>query len=47
MFDFVDTINTFLYTYWLVFALMLCGIYLTIRTRCIQLRFLKDVFGIL
>ncbi|MDE7173396.1 MAG: alanine:cation symporter family protein, partial [Helicobacter sp.] len=47
MFSFIDTINTFLYTYWLVFALMLCGIYLTLRTRCIQLRFLKDVFSIL
>ncbi len=47
MFDFINTLNTFLYTYWLVFALMLCGIYLTLRTRCIQLRFLKDVFGIL
>lgn len=47
MFDFINTINTFLYTYWLVFALMLCGIYLTIRTRCIQLRFLRDVFAIL
>lgn len=47
MFDFINTFNTFLYTYWLVFALMLCGIYLTIRTRCIQLRFLRDVFAIL
>lgn len=47
MFDFINTFNTFLYTYWLVFALMLCGIYLTLRTRCIQLRFLRDVFSIL
>lgn len=47
MFEFINTINTFLYTYWLVFALMLCGLYLTIRTRCIQLRFLRDVFAIL
>lgn len=39
--------NTFLYTYWLVFALILCGLYLSIRTRFIQFRFLKDAFLVL
>lgn len=43
----VGATSGFLYTYWLVFALILCGLYLTIRTRFIQLRFLKDAFLIL
>lgn len=43
----VDSTSGFLYTYWLVFALILCGLYLTIRTRFIQLRFLKDAFMVL
>lgn len=42
-----DSLNGFLYTYWLVFALILCGLYLTIRTRFIQFRFLKDAFIVL
>ncbi len=45
--DFVSSFSGFLYTYWLVFALLLCGAYLTIRTRFIQLRFLRDVFAVL
>lgn len=44
---FADSLNGFLYTYWLVFALILCGLFLTIRTRFIQLRFLKDSFLVL
>lgn len=43
----VAVVSGFLYTYWLVFALILCGLYLTFRTRFIQLRFLKEVFLIL
>lgn len=43
----VGDVSGFLYTYWLVFALILCGLYLTIRTRFIQLRFLKDAFMVL
>lgn len=45
--DFVNNANNFLYTYWLVFVLIACGLYLTIRTRFIQLRFLKDAFMVL
>ncbi|MDY4013291.1 MAG: alanine/glycine:cation symporter family protein, partial [Campylobacter sp.] len=37
----------FLYTYWLVFALILCGLYLSFRTGFIQLRFLKDAIFVL
>lgn len=43
----IDSTNGFLYTYWLVFALIACGLYLSIRTRFIQLRFLKDAFMVL
>lgn len=43
----VGEASGFLYTYWLVFALILCGLYLTIATRFIQVRFLRDVFGVL
>lgn len=45
--ELLDSINGFLYTYWLVFALIICGLYLTIITRFIQFRFLRDVFFIL
>ena len=43
----IDTTNGFLYTYWLIFGLIACGLYLTIRTRFIQVRFLKDAFKVL
>ena len=44
---FVDTASGFLYTYFLVFLLLACGIYFTFRTRFIQLRFLKESIKVL
>ncbi|WP_394978090.1 alanine/glycine:cation symporter family protein [uncultured Helicobacter sp.] len=44
---FFESINTFLYTYLLVFMLIACGIYFSIRTRFIQFRFLPQVLKIL
>ncbi|MBX7490112.1 alanine/glycine:cation symporter family protein [Helicobacter turcicus] len=46
-YNLVGATSGFLYTYWLVFALIFCGLYLTIRTRFIQLRFLKEAFFVL
>ena len=43
---FFESINTFLYTYLLVFMLIACGIYFSIRTRFIQFRFLPQVLKI-
>ena len=45
--NFVGLVSGFLYTYWLVFALILCGLYLGFRTGFIQLRFLKDAIFVL
>ena len=45
--NFVGLVSEFLYTYWLVFALILCGLYLSFRTGFIQLRFLKDAIFVL
>nr|WP_321432418.1 alanine/glycine:cation symporter family protein [uncultured Campylobacter sp.] len=45
--NFVGLVNGFLYSYWLVFALILCGLYLSFRTGFIQLRFLKDAIFVL
>ncbi|MDY6188175.1 MAG: alanine/glycine:cation symporter family protein [Campylobacter sp.] len=45
--NFVRLVSEFLYTYWLVFALILCGLYLSFRTGFIQLRFLKDAIFVL
>lgn len=45
--NFVGLVSGFLYTYWLVFALILCGLYLSFRTGFIQLRFLKDAIFVL
>ncbi len=44
---FVGEANGFLYTYFLVFALIACGLYFTIRTRFIQIRFLPYAFKLL
>lgn len=44
---FLSQINNYLYTYILVFALLACGVYFTIRTRGIQFRFLPQIFRIL
>lgn len=45
--DLINLSSTFLYTYCLVFALLLCGLYFTIRTGFIQLRFLPSAFSVL
>lgn len=45
--ELIGEINTFLYTYFLVFLLLFSGIYFSIRTRFIQFRFLPQVFKIL
>ncbi|WP_394997969.1 alanine/glycine:cation symporter family protein [uncultured Helicobacter sp.] len=45
--ELLDQTNTYLYTYILVFTLLACGIYFSIRTRFIQFRFLPQVFKIL
>ena len=45
--NFVGLVSGFLYTYWLVFALIVCGLYLSFRTGFIQLRFLKDAIFVL
>ncbi len=43
----INVASNFLYTYFLVFALLLCGLYFTIRTGFIQLRFLPLAFFVL
>lgn len=45
--DFINAASTFLYTYFLVFALLFCGLYFTIRTGFIQLRFLPHALSVL
>ena len=37
-------IDGFMYTYILVFLLVIVGIWFTVRTRCVQVRYLKDMF---
>lgn len=44
---FIDVTNTLLYTYFLIFLLLICGIYFTIKTRFIQVRFFGDAISIL
>ena len=39
-----DTIDTYMYTYFLVFLLIGAGIYFTIRTKGVQFTHLKDMF---
>lgn len=39
-----DTIDTYMYTYFLVFLLIICGVYFTIRTRGVQFRYIKQMF---
>ncbi|WP_251178555.1 alanine/glycine:cation symporter family protein [Adlercreutzia agrestimuris] len=38
-----SAIDNFMYTYILVILLVFTGIYFTIRTRCVQIRYLKDM----
>lgn len=44
---FIGLSSTFLYTYFLIFLLLACGIYFTIRTKFIQLRFFVDAINVL
>ncbi len=37
-------IDGFMYTYILVFLLIVVGIWFTVRTKCVQIRYLKDMF---
>lgn len=39
-----DTIDTYMYTYFLVFLLIAAGVYFTIRTKGVQFTHLKDMF---
>lgn len=43
----INVSSTFLYTYFLVFVLVFCGLYFTIRTGFIQLRFLPSALSVL
>ena len=45
--EILGKINDWMYTYLLLFLLVGTGIYFTIRTRCVQLRFLKESFRVL
>ena len=40
-----DTIDTYMYTYFLVFLLIGAGVYFTIRTKGVQFTHLKDMFA--
>lgn len=42
--DVTGNIDSFMYTYILVFLLIFCAIYFTIRTRGVQFRLIKDMF---
>lgn len=37
-------ISDFMYTYILVFLLIFCAVYFTIRTKGVQIRYIKDMF---
>ncbi|MDE6886218.1 MAG: alanine:cation symporter family protein [Helicobacteraceae bacterium] len=45
--NFISMSSNFLYTYFLVFLLIICGLYFTFRTSFIQIRFLPQVYKIL
>ena len=45
--EILGKVNDWMYTYLLLFLLVGTGIYFTIRTRCVQLRFLKESFHVL
>lgn len=42
--DFTGNIDTFMYTYILLILLVVTGVYFTIRTKGVQIRYLKDMF---
>ena len=41
---FTGEIDGFMYTYILVFLLVIVGVYFTVRTKAVQLRYLRDMF---
>ena len=41
---FTGTIDDFMYTYILVILLVATGVWFTIRTRFVQIRYIKDMF---
>ncbi|WP_267525315.1 alanine/glycine:cation symporter family protein [Campylobacter sp. MG1] len=43
----LDNINGYLYTYFLVFALIIVGLYFSFKTNFVQFRLMKDVFKLL
>ena len=42
---FTGELSGFLYTYILLLLLVVVGVYFTIRTKAVQLRYLKDMFS--
>ncbi len=40
----INTVNDALYSYILIIILVICGLYFTLRTKCIQFRLLKEQF---
>ena len=42
--DWTGEIDGFMYTYILVILLVFVGIYFTIRTKGVQIRYIKDMF---
>lgn len=42
--ELTGNIDGFMYTYILLILLVLTGVYFTIRTKCVQIRYLKDMF---
>ena len=42
--DVTTQLSVFLYTFFLVFLLVFCAIYFTVRTRFVQIRYIKDMF---
>lgn len=42
--ELTGNIDGFMYTYILLILLVVTGVYFTIRTTCVQIRYLKDMF---
>ena len=42
--ELTGNIDGFMYTYILLILLVVTGVYFTIRTKCVQIRYLKDMF---
>lgn len=41
----IDPVSTFLYTYVLIYLLVAAGVYFTVRTRFVQFRYFRRMFG--